>query len=146
MSRAGVAIPVLLARALRVYGRAVRADLVAGGFGDLPRTASWMLGILAERPRGVAELANELHWTKQATSRLADAAVGAGYLVRQPAANDRRRVVLALAPRGVEAVAVVAAATRRLDQRLGAHLTTVERQLVRRTLTDFATSHDHSDN
>ncbi|MGH8891659.1 MAG: MarR family winged helix-turn-helix transcriptional regulator [Acidothermaceae bacterium] len=138
MSSASRSVPALLAGALRVYRQEIRADLEEAGFADLPPSGSWALAALAHASMGVAELAAHLDWTKQASSRLADALVASGYATRKAHDDDRRRVVLALTNRGFAASKTVVATTRRLDRRLVRGLTADERDALRAAFEGFS--------
>jgi DNA-binding MarR family transcriptional regulator len=131
-------MPVLLASALRRYGQRIRRDLAARGYGDLPTGGSWLIGALAAGPKNAVDLASELHWTKQAVSRLADLTVERGYLTRAADPHDRRRILLELTDSGREVAAIIATSVRVLTRELGRGLTPDQRELMRQTLADFA--------
>lgn len=107
----------LLARAVRSYGRAIRAGLYERGFTDLPPSSGWVLAALAQSPATVTELGLRLDQSKQAVSRLTELLVQRGY-AEVGRRRDRRQVVLRLTPRGSAASAVVAEVSRHIDQRL----------------------------
>lgn len=107
---------VMLARGLGEYRRAVRDRLRQVGFGDLPRSGSWLLVALAQGDRSVGELAQRLSTAKQGISRLSEALVERGYALRRPDHSDHRRVRLSLTPRGAEASAAVLAAVEAVDR------------------------------
>lgn len=137
MSSAARTVPALLAGTLRTYRQVIRADLEKAGFADLPPSGSWAVAALARAPQGVAELATHLGWTKQVTSRLADALVASGYATRRPLAGDRRRVVLTVTARGAEANKVIVATTRRLDRKLTGGLNASQRVALRAAFEAF---------
>ncbi len=108
----------LLRKTLSLYGREIRKQLAEQGMGDVPRSGSWILGVLAEGELGPKELARRLGGSKQGLSRLSQTLVDRGYVSRVPDPSDRRRVLLHLTPRGREAAAVVGLAVQGQDLRL----------------------------
>lgn len=105
-------------KTLSLYGREIRKQLAEQGMGDVPRSGSWILGVLAEGELGPKELARRLGGSKQGLSRLSQTLVDRGYVSRVPDPSDRRRVLLHLTPRGREAAAVVGLAVQGQDLRL----------------------------
>jgi DNA-binding MarR family transcriptional regulator len=107
---------VLLARGLQLYRQASRQALRRDGFGDLPRSGSWLLLALASGPAAVGQLADRLATSKQAMSRLIDTLVERGYASRTGDPADGRRVRLSLTERGRAAAESVAGAVREVDR------------------------------
>ena len=69
--------------------------------GGLPGSQMWILQEVERTPAvGVTELAQRLGIHQSTCSQLVDRLVGQGYLEKQKAANDRRRVGLILAASG----------------------------------------------
>jgi DNA-binding MarR family transcriptional regulator len=109
-----VALPVMLQAARSTYGSAIRAALAEIGCDDMPRSGARVVGALA-RDSGVTDIAALVGTSKQAASQLVDTLVMRGYLTREVAPEDRRRVVLALTDRGEEAAAVIGEAVEDVD-------------------------------
>ncbi len=126
----------LLRMALRQYGREIRRRLAEQGMSDLPRSGSWVLGLLAEGELGPKELAHRLGGSKQGLSRLSQTLVDRGYAGRVPDPRDRRRVLLQLTPRGREAAAVVGLAVQTQDLRLRRRLGASSAERLRRALAE----------
>jgi len=119
-------IPALLRAARGAYGRAVREELVAAGCDDLPRNGAFILGGMANRGGGAADLMRELDVSKQAASQLIDTLVLRGYLERRANPDDRRRITVELTERGRAAAAAVGAAVGEVDAELASRLTEEE--------------------
>jgi DNA-binding MarR family transcriptional regulator/catechol 2,3-dioxygenase-like lactoylglutathione lyase family enzyme len=104
------------------YAQAIRAELHALGYDDLPRNAVFVLSAIEASEESRLELPSELGVTKQAVSLVIDTLVNRGYLERRPATDDRRRVDLELTDRGQEVVDTAAravdAVNRQLEERL----------------------------
>jgi len=118
-----VSIPSLLRAARGSYGDAIRARLGEGGFDDMPRNGSFVLGGMANRGGSSGDLIRELGVSKQAASQLIDALVLRGYLDRQVNPDDRRRLTLEVTERGRAAAAAVGAAISDVNRELGALIT-----------------------
>ena len=118
-------IPVLLRAARGAYGNAIRRELSAGGFEDLPRSGPFVLGGMANHGAAAGDLVRRLGVSKQAASQLVDVLVLRGYLERRDNAEDRRRLDILLTARGRAAAAAVRAGVesvdRELEQRLSAN-------------------------
>ena len=82
-----VVLPALLRAARGAYSHVIRAELVGGGFDDLPRNGPFVLGGLVNHGGSLAGLTRELGVTKQAASQLIDTLVVRGYLERVPDAR-----------------------------------------------------------
>lgn len=116
--------PTLMRAARGVYAQAIRAELHAIGIDDLPKNGTVVLARVADGDGAGLDLPAELGVTKQAVSQVVDALVTRGYLERHPDDGDRRRVVLELTERGVEAANAayrgVEAVDRQLEERMSA--------------------------
>jgi DNA-binding MarR family transcriptional regulator len=111
-------IPALLREARGSYGRAVRDQLVAAGFDDMPRNGPFVLGGIVTRGVSSGDLVRQLGVSKQAASQLIDTLVLRGYLERQANPDDRRRMTLYVTERGRAAAATVASAVQATDDKL----------------------------
>jgi DNA-binding MarR family transcriptional regulator len=120
-----VLIPALLRTARGSYGDAVRADLAAAGFDDVPRSGPSVLGGMANRGWSATDMIEALEVTKQAASQLIDTLVIRGYLTREVNPDDRRRLTIELTDRGRAAAGVVRAAVESVDAEL-AQMTSAE--------------------
>ena len=118
MSAEEVVIPALLRAARGAYGNAIRQELAAGGFDDLPRNGAFVLGGLANHSAPLSGLVPQLGVSKQAAGQLIDALVLRGYLERHENADDRRRVDVALTERGRAAAKAVRAGVESVDDEL----------------------------
>jgi len=117
-------IPGLLRRARTAYGNVVSAAFAEAGFDDVPRNGAYVLARVHDGKSALTDLARELGISKQAASQLIDTMVMRGYLERTEDAEDRRRMLLTLTPRGAEARMVswqaASAVDAALDSRLSA--------------------------
>src|SRR5271166_4829725 len=93
-------LPGLLRAARRTYGSAVRQAFTDAGFGDMPRNGAYVLARVYDDDARFGRLSRELGISKQAVSQLIDIMVMRGYLERSADADDRRRMLLRLTPRG----------------------------------------------
>jgi DNA-binding MarR family transcriptional regulator/catechol 2,3-dioxygenase-like lactoylglutathione lyase family enzyme len=114
--------PTLMRMARGTYAQAIRAELHALGYDNLPRNGVFVLSAIESSEESRLELPSELGVTKQAVSLVIDTLVNRGYLERRPATDDRRRVDLELTDRGQEVVDAAAravdAVNRQLEERL----------------------------
>jgi DNA-binding MarR family transcriptional regulator len=116
-------LPVLLRTARRTYAAAIRAELNAAGFGDLPRlNGQYVIRAMAHGNPPLSEIARELAVSKQAASKLIDLLVVRGFLERAADPADRRRITLTLTDRGRAAAEVIEAGTNHVDDALAARL------------------------
>ena len=108
---------------------------------ELPPMRARLLCVLAESPRGMAELAREFGVEKAALTGLVDRAEGHGLVERRAVPGDRRAISVALTPAGLRtATRFHADVTAELDQ-LTASLTTADRASFRialATITEAA--------
>jgi DNA-binding MarR family transcriptional regulator len=108
---------------------------------ELPPMRARLLCVLAESPRGMAELAREFGVEKAALTGLVDRAERHGLVERRAVPGDRRAISVALTPAGLRtATRFHADVTAELDQ-LTASLTAVERASFRialATITEAA--------
>jgi DNA-binding MarR family transcriptional regulator len=118
-----MAIVGLLRTARRAYRDAIRDALADGGFDDVPRNGAYVLGRVHDDNSALGDLARGLGISKQAVSQLIDTMVMRGYVERTPAADDRRRMILTLTPRGTAAATVSWQAAVRTDEELQRRLT-----------------------
>ena len=121
-----IAIPALLRAARGAYGNAVRRELVAAGFEDLPRNGPYVLGGMANRGIAAGDLVRQLGVSKQAASQLVDVLVLRGYLERRENADDRRKLDILLTDRGRAAAAAVRAGVVSVDEALGRRLSATD--------------------
>jgi DNA-binding MarR family transcriptional regulator len=115
-----VVIPALLRHARTAYGAAMRKALAEIDCDDIPKNGMYVLGGLAMGAGGVplGQLVKELGVSKQAAGQLVDTLVLRGYLDRSTDAEDRRKLTIALTPRGQAAAAAQAVARERIDAEL----------------------------
>ena len=118
-----VVIPALLRAARGSYGNAIRLQLAAAGFDDIPRNGSFVLGGMVNHGGSAGGLVRELGISKQAASQLVDTLVLRGYLQRQPDLDDRRRVTIEVTERGRAAAAAVRAGVVAVDDELAGMIT-----------------------
>jgi DNA-binding MarR family transcriptional regulator len=116
-------IPALLRGARGSYGDAIRANLAEGGFDDMPRNGSFVLGGMANHGISAGDLIRELDVSKQAASQLIDTMVLRGYLDRQVNPEDRRRLSLTVTERGRAAATAVRQAILSVDAELAGQIT-----------------------
>jgi DNA-binding MarR family transcriptional regulator len=131
---ADVVLPMLLAAGRTTYGRAIRANLQAAGFGDLPRQGSRVVGGIARNGLNLTDVSEVLGVSKQAASQLVDTLVVRGYVERIPHPDDRRRMTVGLTDRGRGAAEeirdAVEAVDRALTDRVGAEDLSVARRVL----------------
>ena len=113
-----IGIPGLLRGARKAYGGAIRQAFEDAGFDDVPRNGAFVLARVYDGHSEAAALARELGISKQAVSQLIDIMVMRAYLERAPDADDRRRTVLTLTPRGKAAATVSWEAATAVDEEL----------------------------
>jgi DNA-binding MarR family transcriptional regulator len=114
--------PALLRAARDAYRREVHRRLVEGGFEDVPRDGSYVLGAIVNRGVASGDAVRLLGVTKQAASQLIDTLVLRGYVERTTDQSDRRRVTLEPTERGRAAAAVVRAGVGAIDTELARRL------------------------
>jgi DNA-binding MarR family transcriptional regulator len=119
-------IPALLRAARGAYAHAVRAELAAGGFDDMPASGPFVLGGMANHGVAAGDLLKQLGVSKQATSQLIDTLVLRGYLERDTDPNDRRRITIAVTERGRAAAKAVRAGVEAVDSELGTLLSAAQ--------------------
>ncbi len=111
-------LPGLLRASRKAYGGAIRQAFADAGFDDLPRNGAYVLARVYEDDSPFNRLSRELGISKQAVSQLIDTMVMRGYLERTPDAEDRRRMLLHLTPRGRAAATVSWEAATAVDEEL----------------------------
>jgi DNA-binding MarR family transcriptional regulator len=131
-----VTIPALLRHARGTYGQAMRRALVEAGYDDIPGNGLYIIGGLAIGDGGIpiGQLVRELRVTKQAAGQLVDTLVLRGYLDRAVDAEDRRKLIVTLTPRGRAAAETQAAARDRIDAALSTLVSPEDIVRARRTL------------
>ncbi|MGH3744178.1 MAG: MarR family winged helix-turn-helix transcriptional regulator [Mycobacteriales bacterium] len=119
-----VVTPALIRGGQQAYGHAIKKAYAAGGFDDMPRNGTWIVGGIGNNGPldGLAGVTRDLGLSKQAVSQLVDALVLRGYVERVPATDDRRRVVVDLTDRGRAAAQASRAATASVDAALAAKI------------------------
>ena len=122
----GVVLPALLRAGRATYAQAIRHELAAAGFDDLPRNGAFLLGGMANRGGAFADLIRHLGVTKQAASQLVDTLVLRGYLSRDADPEDRRRITVELTARGRAAAAAVRAGVETVDAALRERLSAAD--------------------
>jgi DNA-binding MarR family transcriptional regulator len=121
-----VILPALLRAARGAYRNAVRRELAAGGFDDLPQNGPHVLGGMANHGGSLGDLVRELGVSKQSASQLVDSLVLRGYLERHVNPDDRRRLDVVLTDRGRAAAAAVRAAVESVDDELARRISPAE--------------------
>ena len=130
-----VVVPALLGAARRPYGAAIRSALAAAGFDDMPRRGAFVVGGIARNGAvGQQRLEADLAVSKQAASQLIDMLVLRGYVERRPDADDRRRTIITLTPRGEAAAEATRTAVERVDDLLTAAAGAADVATARRVL------------
>jgi DNA-binding MarR family transcriptional regulator len=134
-------IPALLRHARHTYSDAMRTELQAAGYDDIPKNGLYVLGGLAlgqgEVP--LARLITDLRISKQLAGQLVDNLVTRGYLDRSPDPNDRRRFVIALSERGRAAAKVQGHARARIDAALARRIGRENFETLQQALLALAT-------
>lgn len=117
-----VVVPALLRAARNAYATSIRGCLADGGFSDIPRNGSYVLGALArstpDEGPSLTALSEQLAVSKQAASQLIDTLVLRGYLDRRPDPEDRRRMTVQLTERGQAAAEAVRDGVEAVDREL----------------------------
>jgi len=121
-----VILPALLRAARGAYGNAVRRELAATGFDDLPQNGPYVLGGMANRGGSLSDLVTQLGVSKQSASQLIDILVLRGYLERHVNPDDRRRMEVVLTDRGRAAAKAVRTAVETVDDELSRRLSPTE--------------------
>jgi DNA-binding MarR family transcriptional regulator len=137
-----IVIPALLRASRGAYGHAIRASLAAAGFDDMPQSAPYVLGGMANRGGSAGDLVRQLGVSKQAASQLVDTLVVRGYLRREVDPHDRRRVTIELTDRGREAGRAVRAGVEAVDAELAELISPAELAGLRTGLEALATIRD----
>lgn len=131
-----IVIPALLRHARNTYGIAMRSALEEAGYTDMPRNGMYVIGGLARGAGDVplGQLVRELRVSKQAAGQLVDTLVVRGYLERAVDEQDRRKLTIALTPRGRAAAEVQAGVVAKIDAALAAEVGEENIKRTRRTL------------
>lgn len=126
MSVQEVILPALLRAARGAYGDAVRRELAAAGFDDIPRNGPYVLGGMANRGGSLGDLVEQLGVSKQSASQLIDTLVLRGYLERHANPDDRRRIDIVVTDRGRAAAAAVRGGVESVDEELARRISPAE--------------------
>ncbi|MBA2936004.1 MarR family transcriptional regulator [Sphingomonas sp. CGMCC 1.13654] len=131
-----IVMPALLRHARATYGQAMRRALAEAGYDDIPANGLYIIGGLAIDREGITigQLVRELRVTKQAAGQLVDTLVLRGYLDRTIDAEDRRKLIVTLTPRGQAAAETQGAARDRIDAELANRVSPDDIAATRRTL------------
>ena len=115
-----VSLPALLRHARATYATAMRRALTDAGYDDIPKNGLYIIGGMAPAAGSVplAHLIRDLRLSKQATGQLVDTLVTRGYLERAVDPEDRRKLVVSLTDRGLDAAATQTAAREAVDTEL----------------------------
>ncbi|MEZ5919971.1 MAG: glyoxalase superfamily protein [Parvularculaceae bacterium] len=102
----------------------MRLALDTAGYDDIPKNGLYVIGGLAleERSAPLSTLINDLGLSKQAAGQLVDTLVARGYLGRRPDLDDRRRLIISLTDRGMDAARIQARARDAIDRALEARV------------------------
>jgi DNA-binding MarR family transcriptional regulator len=122
-----IVIPALLRASRGAYGHAIRKELVAGGFDDMPQNGPYVIGGMANRGGTAGDLVRQLGVSKQAASQLIDTLVLRGYVERVADLDDRRRLNIELTDRGRAAGTAVRAGVEAVDDELDRILSPADR-------------------
>jgi DNA-binding MarR family transcriptional regulator len=129
-------MPALLRHARLAYSAAMRTELDAAGYDDIPKNGLYVIGGLARETGAhpLSELIEELRLSKQAAGQLVDTLVTRGYLKRDVDSEDRRRLTIGLTARGRAAAKVLSAARARIDAALLLRIGSKDLETARRAL------------
>ncbi|MDA4113060.1 MAG: MarR family transcriptional regulator [Thaumarchaeota archaeon] len=119
--------PALLRAARDTYRKAIHKRLVDGGFADVPRDGSYVLGAIINHGVAPGDAMRLLGVTKQAASQLLDTLVLRGYLERTTDTADRRRMIVEPTERGRAAATAVRAGVAAIDDQLTRRLSPGDR-------------------
>ena len=133
-----VPVPALLRAARSAYGAAVHRALAEGGFDDVPKNGSFVLGAIARGGAPLGDIIASLGVSKQSAGQLVDTLVLRGYLDRAVDPADRRRLVVSLTERGTAAAAAVRAAVDEVDEAFTARMGAGQLAQLRSALTVLA--------
>jgi len=124
--RSEVGIPPLLRAARGAYGHAIRSELAAVGFDDLPPNSAYVLGGIVNHGGSAGQLGRQLGISKQAASQLIDTLVVRGYLVRSEDPQDRRRITIDATDRGRAAAEAIRVGVLSVEEDLSGRLSAGE--------------------
>ena len=133
------ALSWLLRRAVRRYRFPVSEALEAGGFGDLPQQGIWAVSALARAGSRVSgrDLVTRMGISKQAVSQLVETLVTLGYVVRDAAAEDRRRTLLHLTTRGRHAARIIDTTVAEMEETMANTIGPERLQELHRALVEL---------
>ena len=118
-----IPVPALLRAARGAYGTAVRANLAAAGFEDLPPNGPYVLGGMINQGETVRDLLRGLGMDRERGRELLVTLVQRGYMQRtatEPSQDDPDRIPVEPTERGRAAAAAVQSAIRDVDTQLAA--------------------------
>jgi len=121
-----IVIPALLRASRGAYRSAIGAALARGGYDDMPRDGSYVLGGMVNHGGQAGDLVRQLGVSKQAASQLIDTLVVRGYLERHPNPEDRRRVTILPTERGRGAAAAIRSGVEAVDAELATLISPAE--------------------
>lgn len=125
----------LFAMAFRDLLDGLHERLVLKGWLDVRPPYGVVLLAARDRPTTATELAALMGVSKQATSKLVDAMVDAGYVERQVGVDDARQRAVSLTPRGAELLSAVEEIYEELEAEWAAE---IGERAVERVRTDLA--------
>ena len=132
-------VTIPLARLLAVgYAQLIESlheRLAAAGWTDVRPSYGFVLLSLRDRESSVSDLAGLLGVSKQATSKLLDQMAAGEYVTRATSAVDARQLMVGLAPRGRELLAVVEGIYAELESEWAEVVGRKEVERLRATLT-----------
>lgn len=121
-ARPDVDFGILLHVAFARFKNGLHAHLADEGFDDLGASFGFVFRGLEEAPLKLRELAERLDITPQGALKIVDDMVAKGYVTRLADPADRRATLLALAPRGEQALAAAKRFHRRFEAKLASRL------------------------
>jgi DNA-binding MarR family transcriptional regulator len=117
-----ISLPALLRAARTTFGAAIREALAGIGCDDLPRNGAFVLGALDRGEAPLGDVIAQLRLSKQAAGALVDTLVTRRYLERTVDPDDRRRLRIALTPRGADTAKVIRQAVDDVEAELVARV------------------------
>jgi DNA-binding MarR family transcriptional regulator len=135
-------LPWLLRRVNQRYRAAIRDRLAECGFPEVPQPGYWAIMLLAGGGTDAGDLMRDMVVSKQAVSKVVEALVGAGFVVREPHESDRRRTDLSLTANGRKAARVIGDAQRLTEETFIAELGAARFADLIRTLAQLARRDD----
>lgn len=115
--RAGFELPLLLFGAFRSIIDELHAELAKRGHPDMRPAHGFALQAIGLRGVTATEAGRRLGISKQAAGKTVDRLEALGYVRRSGDDNDRRRKLIMLTPRGIEALTLSAAVFEQIRAR-----------------------------